>query len=85
MLHFSNHPYIDQHSASSESDVAPATQKLMFSSSMSDEDFFKWLRSKGISDKDCKTLPGKYTILSATYILLNREYCHRVMVCIDLL
>ena len=35
---------------------------LTFSSSMSDEDFFKWLRSKGISDKDCKTLSGKYKV-----------------------
>ena len=30
------------------------TQNMTFSSSMSDEDFFKWLRSKGISDKDCR-------------------------------
>jgi hypothetical protein len=43
-------------------DVAPATQNLTFSSSMSDEDFFKWLRSNGISDKDCNTLSGKYKV-----------------------
>ena len=59
--------FIDQHSTPPESDVPSATQKLMFSSSMSDEDFFKWLRSKGVSDKDCKILSGKYTILSDTY------------------
>ena len=31
---------------------------LKFSSTMSDDDFFKWLRSKGISEKDCNTLSG---------------------------
>ena len=35
---------------------------LTFSSSMSDEYFIKWLRSKGISDIDCKTLSGKYKL-----------------------
>ena len=34
---------------------------LKFSSTMSDDDFFKWLRSKGISEKDCNTLSGMYT------------------------
>jgi hypothetical protein len=34
---------------------------LKFSSTMSDGDFFKWLRSKGISEKDCNTLSGTYT------------------------
>ena len=34
---------------------------LKFSSTMSDDDFFKWLRSKGISEKDCNTLSGTYT------------------------
>ena len=33
---------------------------LKFSSTMSDDDFFKWLRSKGISEKDCNTLLGMY-------------------------
>jgi hypothetical protein len=33
---------------------------LKFSSTMSDGDFFKWLRSKGISEKDCNTLSGMY-------------------------
>ena len=42
-------------------DEPSATHNLTFSS-MSDEDFFKWLRSKGISDKDCKILPGKYYV-----------------------
>ena len=59
MLHFSNQSFIDQHSAPPESDVAPATRDLTFSSSMSEEDFFKWLKSKGLSDKDCNTLSGK--------------------------
>ena len=31
---------------------------LKFSITMSDDDFFKWLRSKGISEKDCNTLSG---------------------------
>ena len=37
----------------------PAEEQVMFNSSMSEEDFFKWLKSRGISDKDCKTLSGK--------------------------
>ena len=28
-------------------------------SSMSEDDFFKWLKQRGVSDKDCKTLSGK--------------------------
>ena len=59
MLHFSNQSFIDQHSAPPESDVAPATLNLTFSSFMSDEDFFKWLKSKGLGSKDCNTLSGK--------------------------
>ena len=55
--------FIDQHS--DPPDVPSATYNLTFSSTMSDGDFFKWLRSKGIHDKDCKTLSGKY-ISSAT-------------------
>ena len=31
-----------------------------FSSTMSDGDFFKWLRSQGISERDCNALSGKY-------------------------
>ena len=34
-------------------------EQAMFNSSMSEEEFFKWLKSRGISDKDCKTLSGK--------------------------
>ena len=55
--------FIDQHS--DPPDVPSATYNPTFSSTMSDKDFFKWLRSKGIRDKDCKTLSGKY-ISSAT-------------------
>jgi hypothetical protein len=49
--------FIDQRRAP---DVPSATHTdLMFGSSMSDEDFFKWLRVKGVNEKDCKTLSGK--------------------------
>ena len=34
-------------------------EQMMFNRSMSEEDFFKWLSSRGVSDKDCKTLSGK--------------------------
>ena len=37
----------------------PAEVQVTFNSSMSEEDFFMWLRSRGVSDKDCKTLTGK--------------------------
>ena len=63
--------FIGQHS--DPPDVPSATQNLIFSSSMSDEDFFKWLRSKGISDKDCKTLSGKYLPLTTIH-----EHCHHM-------
>ena len=33
---------------------------LKFSSTMSGDDFFKWLLSNGISEKDCSTLSGMY-------------------------
>ena len=33
---------------------------LKFSSTMSDDDFFKWFRIKGINEKDCNTLSGTY-------------------------
>ena len=33
---------------------------LKFSSTMSDGIFFKWLQSKGISEKDCNSLAGTY-------------------------
>jgi hypothetical protein len=46
-------------------DVRSATHDMMFSSSMSVEDFFKWLRSKGVNDKDCKTLSGKCKVLTS--------------------
>ena len=52
--------FVDQHS--DPPDVPSATHKLIFNSSMSDEDFFKWLGSKGISSKDCKILFGKYKV-----------------------
>ena len=48
--------FVDQRS--DPPDMSSATHTLMFSSFMSDDDFFKWLRSKGISAKDCKTLSG---------------------------
>ena len=57
--------FVDQRRA--PPDVPPATHNLTFSSSMSDEDFFKWLRSKGISDKDCKTLSGKCNVATDYY------------------
>ena len=37
----------------------PAEEQKTFNSSASDEDFFKWLRSRGISDNDCKIHSGK--------------------------
>ena len=40
-------------------DVAVEVQMTLFNSSMSEEDFFTWLRSRGVSVKDCKTLSGK--------------------------
>ena len=37
----------------------PAKDVVMFNSSMCEEDFFKWLRSKGVSDRDQNILKGK--------------------------
>ena len=57
--------HLDQ--CSDPPDVPSSTHNLTFSSSMSDEDFSKWLRSKGISDKDCKTLSGKLVCIISEY------------------
>jgi hypothetical protein len=57
--------FIDHRSAPPDVPSATPTD-LTFSSSMSDEDFFKWLRSKGVNDKDCKTLTGKYNVPVST-------------------
>ena len=35
-------------------------ERLIYNSSMSEEDFYRWLRSRGISEKDCNALSGKY-------------------------
>ena len=42
----------------------PAKDDMMFNSSMCDsEDFFKWLKSKGVSDRDQKILKGKIIMI----------------------
>ena len=43
----------------------PADARMTFNTSMSEDDFFKWLRSRGVSEQDRKTLSGKrrYSIL----------------------
>jgi hypothetical protein len=52
--------FIDQRRAPPDVHLPSATPTdLTFSSSMSIEDFFKWLRVKGVNDEDCKTLTGK--------------------------
>ena len=37
---------------------APSVRQEVFNSSMSEEEFFKWLKSRGVSEKDCQTLSG---------------------------
>ena len=49
---------------------ASSEEQVVFSGSMSEEDFFKWLRSKGVSDKDCKTLSGKMPQCNCIVLLL---------------
>ena len=44
---------------------------LKFSSTMSDDDFFKWLLLKGISEKDCNTLSGTYTSTINNYYVIS--------------
>ena len=46
---------------------------LKFSSTMSGGDFFKWLLSKGISEKDCSTLSGAYIISSTLNVKMNNS------------
>ena len=49
---------------------------------MSKDDFYKWLRLRGVSEKDCKTLSGKiqlrchynYNSIAITPPIVN---CHR--------
>ena len=49
---------------------------LNFSSSMSEEDFFKWLKSKGVSEKDCKTLSGKLSVTGQDSLVLVLCHCY---------
>ena len=42
--------------------MAGSVDEVTFNSSMSDENFFKWLKSRGIGDKDRKALSGKILI-----------------------
>jgi hypothetical protein len=39
--------------------VPAMPEEMIFSSSMSEEDFLKWLKSKRVSDRDHKTLVGR--------------------------
>ena len=57
--------------------LLPADVQITFDSSMSEEDFCQWLKSRGISDRDCKTLSGKYKVP-----LIILEYCYHVVVLI---
>jgi hypothetical protein len=36
----------------------PSEEQLTFYCAMSEIEFFKWLKSRGVSEKDCKTLSG---------------------------
>ena len=63
----------------------PTEMQVTFNNSMSEEDFFKWLKSRGVSDKDCKTLTGKAhwpvlaTVIIAVidyYDISFREWCY---------
>ena len=51
---------------------AQSEELLTFNSSMPEENFYQWLRSRGISEKDCKVLSGKYNYTS----MLNTYYCY---------
>ena len=46
-------------------------EDMTFNSSMSEEDFIKWLKSKGVSEKDCNTLSGKIIIQVLVLTLLS--------------
>ena len=51
----------------------PVEVQMTFNSSMSEEDFFMWLRSRGVSVKDCKTLSGKthqYTTINNLMLMM---------------
>jgi hypothetical protein len=37
----------------------PVEDEMTFSCSMSEDDFFEWLKSKGVNERDHKTLVGK--------------------------
>ena len=44
----------------------PVEVQMTFSSSMSEQEFFKWLRSRGVCYKDYKILSGKIHQLYST-------------------
>ena len=68
----------------------PAEERATFNSFMSQEEFFKWLMSWGVSDKDCNTLSGKFSLID-DYLkcycnnyngdgIILREWCYSTWV-----
>ena len=63
----------------------PAEEPMTFNSVVSKETFFKWLKSWGVSDKDCNTLSGKFS-LTDDYLcyygdgIILREWCYSIWV-----
>ena len=58
---------------------ASSEEQLIFNSSMSEGDFFQWLRSRGISEKDCKALSGKSNVATVyMHLLLDQCVYHGV-------
>ena len=47
----------------------PVKEEMTFSSSMSKEDFLKWLKSKGVDETVCDTLSSKIIIIIIYYYL----------------
>ena len=52
----------------------PAGERMTFNSFMSKKKFFKWLKSWGVSDKDCNTLSGKFSLNDNYYLCYSSNY-----------
>jgi hypothetical protein len=48
----------------------PSEEQLTFNCAMSEVEFFKWLKSRGMSEKDCKTLSGTLLQMWVIYVLV---------------
>ena len=54
--------------------AVPIEKQVTFNCAMSEEEFFKWLKARGVSERDCKTLSGTLCYMVIVYLLLSNIF-----------